>query len=87
MKVSTFKKLFSVVEAAEMIMNNWSNEEDNVADLVILPPEKKVCNECFRHGLVIITIAKLYSTKPELMSCAGSSPNCVLLEICNGEDL
>ena len=42
MKVLTFKKLFSAVEAVEMIMNNGSNEEDNVADLVILPTEKNM---------------------------------------------
>ena len=37
---STFKRLYSAVETAEMIMNDWSNDGDNVADLVVLPPEK-----------------------------------------------
>ena len=37
---STFKRLYSAVEVAEMIMNDWSDDGDNVADLFMLPPEK-----------------------------------------------
>ena len=37
---STFKRLYSAVEAAKMIMNDWSDDGDNVVDLVVLPPEK-----------------------------------------------
>ena len=40
MMASTFKRLYSAVEAAEMIMNDWSDGGDNVVDLVVLPPEK-----------------------------------------------
>ena len=40
MMASTFKRLYSAVEAAEMIMNDWSDDGDNVVDLVVLPPEK-----------------------------------------------
>ena len=66
MKVSTFKKLFSAVEAAEMIMNNWSNEEDNVANLVIWPTEKNM-QWLVTPWLVVINIAQLHSTKFELI--------------------
>ena len=41
MKVSILKTLFSAIKSAEVIMNNWSNEENNVADLAILSPEKR----------------------------------------------
>ena len=41
MKVSILKTLFSAIKSAEVIMNSWSNEEKNVADLAILSPEKK----------------------------------------------
>ena len=40
MMASTFKRLYSAVEAAEMIMDDWSDDRDNVVDLVVLPPEK-----------------------------------------------
>ena len=40
MMTSTFKRLYSAVEAAEMIMNDWSDDGDNVVDWVMLPPEK-----------------------------------------------
>ena len=40
MMASTFKRLYSAVEAAKMIMNDWSDDGDNVVDLVVLPPEK-----------------------------------------------
>ena len=40
MMTSTFKRLYSAVEAAEMIMNDWSDDRDIVVDLVVLPPEK-----------------------------------------------
>ena len=39
MMSSTFNRLYSAVEAAAMIINSWSDDEDNVAELVILPPE------------------------------------------------
>ena len=37
---STFKRLYSAVEADEMIINDWSDDGVNVVDLVVLPPEK-----------------------------------------------
>ena len=39
------------------------------------------------HGIVVITTAQPYSTKPELRFCAGSKPDPAVLEIPNGEDL
>ena len=41
----------------------------------------------WHHGVVVITTAKLHSTKPELRFCAGSNPACDVLKICDGEDL
>ena len=41
----------------------------------------------YRRGVVVITTAQLYSTKPELRFCAGSSPARGMSEIRNGEDL
>ena len=34
-----FKYLFSAVEAAEKIMAEWSDEEEDNIDIVLLPPE------------------------------------------------
>ena len=36
---------------------------------------------------VVITTAKLHSTKPELRFCAGLNPACGVQEICNDENL
>ena len=41
----------------------------------------------WRCGVVVITTAQLYSTKPELRFCAGSNPARGVLEIRDGEDL
>ena len=41
----------------------------------------------WRPGVVVITTAKLYSTKPELRLCAGSNPAYGVSEIRDGEDL
>ena len=38
-------------------------------------------------GVVVITSAQLYSTKPELRFCAGSNPARGVLEIRDGKDL
>ena len=35
----TFTRLISAFEAAEQIMNEWSFEESNAADVIILPPD------------------------------------------------
>ena len=40
----------------------------------------------WRHGVVVITAAQLYSTKPELRFCASSNP-ARMSEIRDGEDL
>ena len=34
----TFKRFISAFEAAEQIMNEWSDDESNAADVKILPP-------------------------------------------------
>ena len=39
------------------------------------------------HGEVVITIAQLHSTKPELRFCTGSNPAHGMSEIRDGEDL
>ena len=40
------------------------------------------------HGsVVVITTAKLHSTKPELRFCAGSNPTPSMSQIHDGEDL
>ena len=39
------------------------------------------------HGLVVITIVQLHSTKLKLRFCAGSNLACGESEIRNGEDL
>ena len=41
----------------------------------------------WRRGVVVITTAQLYSTKPELRFCAGLNPTHGVLEIRYGEDL
>ena len=41
----------------------------------------------WRRGVVVITSAQLYSTKPELRFCAGSNPARGVLEIRDGKDL
>ena len=40
-----------------------------------------------RRGVVVITTAKLHSTKAELRFCADSNPADSASEICDGEDL
>ena len=40
-----------------------------------------------RRSVVVITTAKLHSTKPELRFCAGSYPARGVSEIRDGEDL
>ena len=39
-KMANYKRLYSAVKAAEKIMNQWSDDEGNEADVVVLPPEK-----------------------------------------------
>ena len=39
------------------------------------------------HGVVVMTTAKLHSSKPELRFCAGSNPARDVSEIRDGEDL
>ena len=39
------------------------------------------------RGVVVITTAELYSTKPELKFCAGLNPAGNVSEIRDGEDL
>lgn len=34
-----YKRLTSVGEAAEQVMNEWSDDESNAVDMVILPPD------------------------------------------------
>ena len=41
----------------------------------------------YHRGAVVITTTQLYSTKPELRFCAGSSPACGVSEIRDGQDL
>ena len=41
----------------------------------------------WRRGVVVITTARLHSTKPELRFCVGSNPACGVSEIRDGEDL
>ena len=37
--MSTFKTLISAVDAAEQIMNEWSDDESIPVDILILPPD------------------------------------------------
>ena len=39
------------------------------------------------RGVVVVNIAQLHSTKPELTFCAGLNPAHGVLKIRNGEDL
>ena len=41
----------------------------------------------WRRGVVVITKAQLYSTKPSLRFCASSNPAGSVSEICDGENL
>ena len=41
----------------------------------------------WHHGVVIIIIAQLHSTKPELRFCTGSNPARGMSEIRDGQDL
>ena len=37
----TFKQLYTALEAAQVLMNDWSDDDDeNKADLIIFSPEK-----------------------------------------------
>ena len=36
--IANYKSLYSAEEAAEKIMNGWSDDEDNEVDIVVLPP-------------------------------------------------
>ena len=45
------------------------------------------CEYIWRRGVVAITTAQLYLTKPELRLCAGSNPARGVSEIRDGEDL
>ena len=38
--MTSYKRLYSAVETAEKTMNEWSDEQDNKLDIVVLPPEK-----------------------------------------------
>ena len=40
----------------------------------------------WRRSVVVVTIAQLHSTKPELRFCAGSNHACGMSEIRDGED-
>ena len=44
-------------------------------------------DEQWRHGVVVITTAQLYSTKPPLRLYAGSNPARGVSDIRDGEDL
>ena len=48
---------------------------------------RECLKKIYRHGVVVITIAQLHSTKPELRFCAGSNPAHGVSEIRDGEDL
>ena len=48
---------------------------------------KNVKQCLWRRGVVIITTAQFYSTKPELRLCAGSNPAVRVSEIRDGEDI
>ena len=46
-----------------------------------------ILNSNWHRGVVVITTAKLHSSKPELRFCAGSNPARGVSEIRDGEDL
>ena len=50
---------------------------------VVLEMERQI----WCRGVVVITTAQLYSTKPESRFCAGLNPARGVLEISDGEDL
>ena len=50
-------------------------------------PKHSPLNVMWYCGVVVITNAQLHLTKPELRFCAGSNPDCGVLEIRDGEDL
>ena len=52
--------------------------------LVTLKHRYKLSNV---KAILVITTAQLHSTKPELRLCTGSSPNRIVSEIRDGEDL
>ena len=37
---SQFTRIYTIVEAVEILMNDWSDDEDNLVDIVTLPPDK-----------------------------------------------
>ena len=41
----------------------------------------------WHHGVVVVPIAQLHSTKLELRFCTGLNPACGMSEIHDGEDL
>ena len=41
----------------------------------------------WRRGVVVLTTAQLYSTKPKLRFCTGPNSSCGVSEIRDGEDL
>ena len=58
------------------------NGREKVAAKKLKNPKTEHC-----RGAVVITIAQLHSTKPELRFCAGSDPAHGVLEIHDDEDL
>ena len=60
-----------------------SGDEDSIIPLL----NKVLFIGKWRRGVVVITIAQLYSSKSELRFCTGSNPARGVSEIRDGEDL
>ena len=54
-----------------------------------LHPNTVKASTCFlwRRGVVVITTAQLYSTKPDFRFCKVPNPDCSGSEICDGENI
>ena len=49
--------------------------------------QENYCMFLWHHGVAVVTMAQLHSTKPELRFCAGSNSAHYMSEICDGENL
>ena len=77
---------FSWVDPWKLVTNFFAK----FLKIMVLSPQLFVCQLwviMWSRGVVVITTAQLYSTKPELRSCAGSNPARSVSEMRDGGNL
>ena len=81
------KGMFWVSEQRPVGQANTIHKNSWMTELEIGCAIEIGCGIGWHRGVLVITTAKLHSTKPELWFCAGSNPACCMLGIHDGEDL